>query len=288
MGFSPLLPCGHPEMPDYTLNGSPLIVKNTFIDLEDSTTCSSRSSSRTRSRSLPLAYEASSPTETLMDVRCRCFGSFSDSSDEGSATSQCSTREHEEVASPRSRSGSKPASESEGPMTTVVLRNLPEVFNRDMLLEMLDSNGFTFCYDFVYLPLDFGSRCSFGYAFINLVNPEEACRFVEFFQGFDRWVVPCEKTADVTWSGKRQGLENQVDRYRNSPMMHPKMPDEAKPIVLKDGVRVDFPSPTRPMKPLRVRSSKTKKAHDLGLEVIGDNLEFGVIRDGAGGVETCR
>merc|ERR1719210_2751687 len=133
-----------------------------------------------------------------MDVRCRCFGSLSGSSERGSLTSQCSTREHVDAASPTSRSDSKPASESEGPMTTVMLRNLPEVFTRDMLLEMLDSNGFTFCYDFVDLPLDFGSRRSFGYAFVNLVSPEEACRFVEDFQGFDRWVVPCEKIADVS------------------------------------------------------------------------------------------
>jgi len=112
-----------------------------------------------------------------------------------------------------------------------------------MLLDLLDSNGFVACYDFVYLPIDFGSRCSFGYAFINLVNPEEACRFIGHFQGFDfqgfdRSAMPSENVADVNFSGKRQGLQQQIDRYRNSPMMHAKVPDEAKPIVLKDGLRV--------------------------------------------------
>lgn len=161
-------------------------------------------------------------------------------------------------------------------MTTMMLRNLPEVLTRAMLLEMLDSNGFKACYDFAYLPIDFGSRSCFGYAFVNLVSEEEASRFMEYFQGFSQWAVPSDKTASVDWSGKRQGLQGQIERYRNSPMMHDRMPDEAKPIILKDGQRVEFPPPTRALKPLRVRASKTRKAKNLGLDVIcSDSMDVG-------------
>merc|ERR1712139_725567 len=39
--------------------------------------------------------------------------------------------------------------------TTLMLRNLPIEYDRTMLLELLDAEGFTGPYDFLYLPADF-------------------------------------------------------------------------------------------------------------------------------------
>lgn len=144
------------------------------------------------------------------------------------------------------------------PKTTVMLRNLPQTCTRSMLIELLDTEGFSSKYDFVYLPIDFGSRSGFGYAFINLIDVASAKQFWEHFTGFTRWPTPCEKVADVTWSVSHQGFEQHVDRYRNSPVMHESMPDECKPIVLMHGVRTAFPLPTKALRPPRIRPSKTR------------------------------
>lgn len=149
-----------------------------------------------------------------------------------------------------------------------MLKNLPGEYTREMLLDLLNTHGFSGLFDFVYAPIDFGTQTSFGYAFINLVSPEDADYFLGYFQDFSDWPIPSSKVADVDWSGDRQGLEPLIDRYRNSPMMHKSVPDEAKPILLQDGVRVAFPTPTQTVKPLRVRQSKARKAKNLGLTEI--------------------
>lgn len=46
--------------------------------------------------------------------------------------------------------------------TTVMLRNVPSNYTRAMLLGMLDDEGFSGCYDFLYLPVDFNSGACLG------------------------------------------------------------------------------------------------------------------------------
>merc|ERR1740120_413238 len=58
--------------------------------------------------------------------------------------------------------------------TTIMLRNIPNDYTRDMLLELLDSEGLASLYDFVYLPSDFKRWQGLGYAFVNMVSHEDA------------------------------------------------------------------------------------------------------------------
>lgn len=130
-----------------------------------------------------------------------------------------------------------------------MLRNLPNNYTRDMFLEMLDKAGFAGCYDFVYLPVDFHRHAGLGYAFVNLVSDEVVSRFWATFDGFKDWVLPTSKVCQVTWSGPFQGLKAHLERYRNSPVMHPNVPDEFKPVLFSQGTRVAFPKPTRSLQP---------------------------------------
>lgn len=139
--------------------------------------------------------------------------------------------------------------------TTLMFRNLPNNYNRSTLLQMLDSEGFRGSYDLIYLPTDFRNFAGFGYAFVNFVMHEDAKRAKASFQGYARWRVPSRKTCDVVWSGPVQGLQAHTERYRNSPVMHESVPDEYKPAVFAEGVRVSFPAPTKRIRPPRVRRS---------------------------------
>lgn len=147
--------------------------------------------------------------------------------------------------------------------TTVMLRNLPNNYSRAMLLDLLDSEGFSKLYDFIYLPIDFKSRASLGYSFVNLVNPEAANRFRLTFEGFSNWILPSRKVCYVTWSGPHQGLREHVERYRNSPVMHDTVPDTYKPVIFKDGVRAAFPPPSKKLRAPRIRHFRAGNGTDF-------------------------
>jgi len=134
---------------------------------------------------------------------------------------------------------------------TLMLRNLPNDYTRDMLLDLLDCHGFAGAYDFIYLPIDFNRLAGLGYAFVNCVSPALADRMKEQLQGFDQWCVSSQKVCDVCWGDPLQGLEAHIERYRNSPVMHQSVPDEYKPAMFVNGVRSAFPSPTKRIRTLK-------------------------------------
>jgi hypothetical protein len=138
--------------------------------------------------------------------------------------------------------------------TTVMLRNLPVGFTRAMLLELIDSEGYFGMYDFVYAPVDFGTGTGLGYGFVNLHSAACASDFWKHFSGFSRWSCSSDKVCAVAWGEPCQGLSQHLERYRNSPVMHDSVPDEWRPIFLVEGVRVDFPEPTKRIKAPKIRN----------------------------------
>lgn len=147
------------------------------------------------------------------------------------------------------------AAEFAGPMTTVMLRNLPNRYTRDNLIQMLNNEGFAGKYTFVYVPIDFKTHIGLGYAFVDLESPEQAHRLREHFEGFHNWMVPCDKICAVGWSHpQQQGLQAHIDRYRNSPVMHPVVDDSWKPVIFNKGVQVPFPPPTRRLRAPTIKS----------------------------------
>jgi len=131
--------------------------------------------------------------------------------------------------------------------TSVILRNLPLDMTRDMFLYLLYTEGFAGTYDLIYLPRDFRTSANLGYAFVNLLENSEALRMQEHFTGFSRWSLPSSKRCEAAWSSQ-QGLAAYIDRYRNNPVMHEIVPDEFKPVLFQNGVRVAFPRPTQTLK----------------------------------------
>jgi len=144
--------------------------------------------------------------------------------------------------------------------TTVMLRNIPNRYTQGMLVTLLDEHGFNAAYDFAYLPMDFRNGVNLGYAFVNLLTHGDALRLVATFQGFSKWYFDSAKICEVSWAHPHQGLEEHVERYRNSPVMHASMPEEYKPMMFKHGERVPFPLPTK-----AIRAPKLRPVHDKSL-----------------------
>merc|ERR1712232_821151 len=103
------------------------------------------------------------------------------------------------------------------------------------MLNLIDSEGFSGEYDFFYLPMDFKSRVSLGYAFINLLSADAAQRLWKVFDGYCNWVIPSRKLSGVSWS-REQGLRANIERHRHGPVTTANVPDEFKPAFFQNGV----------------------------------------------------
>jgi len=137
-----------------------------------------------------------------------------------------------------------------------MIRNLPENFSRDALLQILDGQGFYGRYDFAYLPVDFDTLTALKHAFVNMVSPEDAQAVHREFEGFTNWPMPSSNVCSVAWNDKQQGLPALIERYRNSPVLHDAVPDECKPILLVNGRRSNFPAATQKVKAPKILKGK--------------------------------
>lgn len=159
------------------------------------------------------------------------------------------------------------------PGTTVMIRSLPHSMDRHGLETLFAQEGFGLAYDFVYLPADLKLGGCFGYGFVNLVNPFQAQRFMDHFEGFS--FPPQEQPCvGVHTSEAIQGLDQLIERYRNSPLMHRSVPDIFKPTLYEDGVPVVFPHPTEKLRPPRHRTTQSRRgsAKKACLQSSGENL----------------
>jgi len=131
-----------------------------------------------------------------------------------------------------------------------MVRNIPNDYARKHFVELLQSFGIQ--YNFVYVPIDWNKRANLGYAFVNLVDHAEALRLESCMSGFSNWIMPSEKVCEVVWGKpEQQDLDKIIERFRNSPVMHQDVPDEYKPLLLKNSRPVVFPAPTKKLQPPR-------------------------------------
>jgi len=149
----------------------------------------------------------------------------------------------------------------DGPITTVMLRNIPLKYTRDTLMQDLAQRGFGGTYDFFYLPIDFQSHYSVGYAFINFNTEPEARRFRTSYEGL-RLADDSLKVCEVC-NAKVQGRDRNVEQYRNSAVMT--MEEQYHPVILQNGMRLPFPAPTHAPKPFRPRRDRRQQQQQQGM-----------------------
>jgi len=137
------------------------------------------------------------------------------------------------------------SSQSDG--ATVIVQNLPCSFQREHLIRQMDAKGFAGLYNLVYMPIDFKTKMSMGYAFVNLVTAENVQPFMDAFNGFRDWPHPSSRSSKICAVGmsRTQGFTANLARYRNSPGMGDEIPERFRPVLFNGKVRVPFPEPTR-------------------------------------------
>jgi hypothetical protein len=127
--------------------------------------------------------------------------------------------------------------------TTLIFKNLPSDITRDRVCKLLDE-CFDGRYDFVYAPVNFKTLKSCCYSFVNFKDPAHAEMARRHFDGLSVDGENGAQQLSASWS-EQQGLQEQIERFRNCPVMHPDVPDEYKPLLLRCREQVPLPEPTR-------------------------------------------
>ena len=116
-----------------------------------------------------------------------------------------------------------------GVTTTLMIRNIPLRFTPVTFREMIDEEGFSGRYDYLYMPMDFRSHRSLGYCFINFYDPESACEFTVKFSNRMFPSTNSDKVLAVS-AATRQGLLANVSSFKQSTLKQvPRM--EFRPVV---------------------------------------------------------
>mmetsp|Transcript_75723 Transcript_75723/g.204769 ORF Transcript_75723/g.204769 Transcript_75723/m.204769 type:complete len:454 (-) Transcript_75723:92-1453(-) len=95
-------------------------------------------------------------------------------------------------------------------ITTVMLRNLPVRCKTDMLVHALDISDVRDTYDFCYVPCDFVSGNSKGYAFVNFQSPAIASYFKRTWHGTERFPDHLDNRALQVTAAHIQGYEANI------------------------------------------------------------------------------
>lgn len=97
--------------------------------------------------------------------------------------------------------------------TTVMIKNIPNKFNKDILLDIIDQN-FKGTYDIFILPIDINKNRNYGYAFINFINSYFIPYFYFMFNEKKWSNTNSEKICEITYSNI-QGKNNLILHYHN-------------------------------------------------------------------------
>eukprot|EP00928_Gymnodinium_smaydae_P098978 TRINITY_DN9328_c0_g1_i4.p1 TRINITY_DN9328_c0_g1~~TRINITY_DN9328_c0_g1_i4.p1 ORF type:complete len:458 (+),score=45.51 TRINITY_DN9328_c0_g1_i4:43-1416(+) len=223
------------------LSGAQLPSNNYQENLMQSTPCISAAPMTPHQRAQRELFSTFPPLprETQRDSYMQSHSGYS-------PTAERSNAKHEEMQGEETR-------------TTVMLMNVPRRYTSTKLMCTIDSEGFAGMYDFIYIPMDFKTRSSIGCAFVNLLDPLIATRFGAAFDGFSGWLTTSKNVCRAHWASKLQGLQANIDHYRNDSVMAASVPHEYKPRIFKHGIEVSFPPPCTKASVANRRSTRSRR-----------------------------
>lgn len=129
-------------------------------------------------------------------------------------------------------------SDGDQPITTLMLRHIPNKYSQSSLLKEIDFKGFQGKYDFFYMPMDVHNRTNVGYAFINFVTTRDARDFFLMFSNY-RFEFHASGKIGTVAPGHVQGLENNVCHFGHRAVATAQNV-QYRPLVFRDGKQVDL------------------------------------------------
>jgi hypothetical protein len=102
------------------------------------------------------------------------------------------------------------------PVTTIMIRNIPNRYSQRKLINELKGLGFDGAFDFVYAPLDSKTLVNVGYAFVNFKSPQWALRCVEVFREHRFKQQRRDKKFAAVSIAHVQGLDENMRHYEKS------------------------------------------------------------------------
>merc|ERR1712087_34684 len=123
----------------------------------------------------------------------------------------------------------------EGPPVTAMLRNIPNKYTQENLLEELEAEGFSGTYNFFYLPIDVKNSANVGYAFINFLDNKDFERFCTVFDGWNFKRSGSIKIGSVN-AAVVQGLKQNVQNLMKKRVAQ----GEYGPVLIIEGQRTSF------------------------------------------------
>jgi len=157
----------------------------------------------------------------------------------GTAPTAATAREHADPGRGKQQGQSVSQQAVSAKRTTVVMCNVPPSYTQEDLAVLLDSHGFAEKVDFLYMPINITTMLGTGRAFLNLTSCKYAKEFARVFEGFTDWGSAESRVCHVRWS-EVQGLEANVQRLQNSPVMGDSVLDACKPLLFEDGLSIPF------------------------------------------------
>jgi enoyl-CoA hydratase/carnithine racemase len=142
----------------------------------------------------------------------------------------------------------------DGPITTLMLSNLPCRVTQHQMVDVLDAMGFGDSYDLLYLPVgkpaSKSGTSNLGYGFINFMDPDEALIFADVFQAYQFEGTNSSKLSTVK-PAHIQGLTSFLQHFQRNARKH-----------LPPGPLVHFGGKSRPAR-VSSTNNKTVKACEV-------------------------
>jgi hypothetical protein len=129
--------------------------------------------------------------------------------------------------------------------TTVMVRNIPNLYTQKTLLSEVCRRGFAGSYDFFYLPMDFNKNSNAGYAFANFVDVEAVAKFREEFDNKRLDLAPGSTKFIQVVPATLQGYEANYQHFAHSAVFNHHRQEHA-PVFVKEGKILSTSKASRP------------------------------------------
>lgn len=152
-------------------------------------------------------------------------------------------------------------------ITTLMVRNIPNMYTRSMLMEELDSLNFQGEYDFIYLPMDKSTQWNVGYAFVNFSSPSVAMRCAKEMTSytFKRYDHGSGKVAQISIA-HIQGLQRNLDYYSNTAVQCARIQTYRPLVLTSKSQHQQQESYESPRKPAHRRRRRVRSDTDAAVE----------------------